>query len=66
MLNLKDTNHQPTIIEIEQYINNTVFDQFFNFVNSEYKALCKIEYSKDVWLCGWNIILRKAGKGLCV
>ena len=32
----------------------------------EYKALCKLEYSKDVWFRGCNIKLRKAGKGLCV
>ncbi len=66
VLDLKDINHRPTIQEIEQYINNTVFNQFFHFLNTEYQALCNVEYSKDVWFRGWNVKLRKAGKSLCV
>ena len=65
MIDLKDINHQPTMMEIEEYIGNDVFNQIFNFIQSEYKALYKIEYSKDVWLKGWNIKLRKAGNSLC-
>ena len=49
MIDLKDINHQPTMMEIEEYIGNDVFNQIFNFIQSEYKALYKIEYSKDVW-----------------
>ncbi|WP_245570815.1 DUF3788 domain-containing protein [Anaerovorax odorimutans] len=66
MLNLKDINYQPNIQEISEYINNSIFTQFYNFINNEYKAICKIEYSKDVWARGWNIKLRKTGKSLCV
>lgn len=65
MLDLKDINYIPDINEISDYIENSLFDQFFKYMNSEYKALYKIEYSKDVWVRGWNIKLRKAGKGLC-
>lgn len=65
-MDLKDINHQPTIEEIEAYISNDIFNQFFAYMSEEYKALCKIEYSKDVYFKGWNIKLRKAGKGLCV
>ena len=46
MIDLKDINHQPTMMEIEEYIGNDVFNQIFNFIQSEYKALYKIEYSK--------------------
>lgn len=66
MLDLKDINHIPSISEISDYIGNSLFDRFYQFMDDEYKALCKIEYSKDVWAPGWNIKLRKAGKGLCV
>lgn len=65
-MDLKDINHQPTIEEIETYISNDIFNQFFAYMNAEYKALCKIEYSKDVYFKGWNVKVRKAGKGLCV
>ena len=66
MLDLKDINYQPTIKEIEAYIGNDIFNHFFAYMNEEYKVLCKIEYSKDVYFKGWNVKLRKAGKGLCV
>ncbi len=52
----------PDIFEISDYIGNPLFDQFCEFMDREYKALRKIEYSKDVWARGWNIKLRKAGK----
>ena len=66
MLDLKDINYMPDIFEISDYIGNPLFDQFCEFMDREYKALRKIEYSKDVWARGWNIKLRKAGKSLCV
>ncbi len=65
MLDLKDINYMPNIDEISDYIGNPLFDQFCKFMDSEYKALRKFEYSKDVWARGWNIKLRKAGKSLC-
>lgn len=66
MLDLKDINYMPDIFEISNYIGNSLFDSFCEFMDREYKALRKIEYSKDVWARGWNIKLRKAGKSLCV
>ncbi|ENY8678230.1 DUF3788 domain-containing protein [Clostridioides difficile] len=65
-MDLKDINHQPTLEDIKSYISNETFNQFFAYMNEEYKVLCKIEYSKDVYFKGWNVKLRKAGKGLCV
>ncbi len=35
-------------------------------MDEEYKAVCRIEYSKDVWARGWNVKFKKAGKSLCV
>lgn len=61
-----DINKCPTICEISKYINNKLFEQFFHYINEEYKALSKIEYSKDTYAQGWNIKLRKGGKSLCV
>jgi AraC family transcriptional regulator len=66
MLDLKDINYQPNIQEISEYIHNPIFNQFYDFINNKYNALCRVEYSKDVWARGWNIKLRKAGKSLCV
>lgn len=65
MLDIKDINYEPNMVEIGALINNPLFTQLCHHLEKEYKALCKIEYSKDVWLRGWNIKFKKAGKSLC-
>lgn len=65
MIDIKDMNHKPNIEEMGAYINNPLFTELCRHLEKEYKALCKIEYSKDVWLRGWNIKFKKAGKSLC-
>ena len=49
MINIKDINYVPNISEISGYIENSAFDELYQHMNNEYKAVCKIEYSKDVW-----------------
>lgn len=66
MINIKDINYVPNISEISGYIENPIFDEFYQYMNDKYKAVCKIEYSKDVWARGWNVKFRKYGKSLCV
>lgn len=66
MINIKDINYAPNISEISSYIENPIFDEFYQYMNDKYKAVCKIEYSKDVWARGWNVKFRKSGKSLCV
>lgn len=66
MIDIKDIDYKPTIDEISDYIGNPLFDELYEYLNSEYKAICTIEYSKDVWLRGWNVKFKKAGKSLCV
>lgn len=66
MLDIKDMEHQPDQEELREYIRNPLFDEFCRYMEEEYKALVKIEYSKDVWQKGWNMKFRKAGKSLCV
>lgn len=65
MVDIKDINYQPHMEEICTVINNPLFQELCQYMETEYKALCKIEYSKDVWQRGWNIKFRKAGKSLC-
>ena len=66
MINIKDINYVPNISEISVYIENSAFDELYQHMNNEYKAVCKIEYSKDVWARGWNVKFKKSGKSLCV
>lgn len=66
MIDIKDMKYVPSIEEIEVYIGVPLFEEFCQYMETEYRALCKIEYSKDVWQRGWNVKFRKAGKSLCV
>lgn len=49
MIDIKDINYVPNISEVSGYIENSAFDELYQHMNNEYKAVCKIEYSKDVW-----------------
>ena len=49
MIDIKDINYVPSISEISVYIENSAFDELYQHMNNEYKAVCKIEYRKDVW-----------------
>lgn len=66
MIDIKAMRHTPSIEEISAYIGLPLFDTFYQYINTEYQAICKIEYSKDVWARGWNVKFKKAGKSLCV
>lgn len=66
MVELQDIHHKPTMNELRIYIANPLFDAFYEELCEQYQVLTKIEYSKDSLARGWNIKLRKAGRGLCV
>lgn len=66
LINIKDMDHSPSIEEISTYIGIPLFQEFCEYMEAEYKAVCKIEYSKDVWVRGWNVKFKKAGRSLCV
>lgn len=66
MIDIKDISYSPSIREIGDYIGITLFEEFCQYLDREYQAIRKIEYSKDVWARGWNVKFRKSGKSLCV
>ncbi len=66
MIDIKDISHAPSLGEIGAYIGFSLFDTFCQYMDTEYKAIRKIEYSKDAWARGWNVKFKKSGKSLCV
>lgn len=66
MIDIKDMGYSPSIAEIGDSIGLPLFEVFCGYMDEEYQAVRKIEYSKDVWARGWNVKFRKAGKSLCV
>lgn len=65
MINITDRNYKPVIEELEEYINNPLFRDLYDYLNTQFNALHRIEYSGDNALPGWNIKFYKAGKALC-
>lgn len=58
-------NHIPTEYEMKQYINNTLWENFCEFMRNTYNATIKFEFSKCNWEYGWNVKFEKGSKSLC-
>ncbi|MCI8358752.1 MAG: DUF3788 domain-containing protein [Lachnospiraceae bacterium] len=65
MIDLQDRSICPTLKDIENYIQNPVFQKFCSEIKDRYQCKEKMEYSSCSWEPGWNIKFRKAGKNLC-
>lgn len=63
---IKDITYVPSLDEISDYTGLSLFREHCRYMEETYKAIRKIEYSKDVWAQGWNVKFRKSGKSLCV
>jgi hypothetical protein len=66
MIDIKNMNYTPSMEEIAAYIGLPLFQEFCTYMEAEYRAVRKIEFSKDVWARGWNVKFKKAGKSLGV
>lgn len=66
MIDIKNINYTPSMEEIAAYIGLPLFQEFCMYMEAEYRAVRKIEFSKDVWARGWNVKFKKAGKSLGV
>ncbi len=58
-------NHIPTEYEMKQYITNTLWENFCEFMRNTYNATIKFEFSKCNWEYGWNVKFKKGSKSLC-
>lgn len=65
MIDISDKEHQPSMEEIEEFIGNPLFHALCVHMEEAYKALVKVEFSRDSILLGWNVRFYKAGRTLC-
>ncbi|MDO5558902.1 MAG: DUF3788 domain-containing protein [Oscillospiraceae bacterium] len=65
MFDIEDKNYCPVIKELTEYVDFSLFNELISYMESEYKAQVKIEYSGDKVLLGWNVKFKKAGRTLC-
>ena len=57
---------QPTINQIEEFVNCELWQKIDHFLQENFKAKPKIEHSGCSWQPGWNVKYKKSGKSLCV
>lgn len=65
MIDIEDMNYCPTAEEIGAFVRTPLFMKLCMEMEREYKANCKIEFSKCTWAYGWNVKFKKSGKTLC-
>ena len=59
---------EPTMKDIEKFINNKLWSEFNNFITKTYNISPNLSYSKcamdNGYFRGWNIKYKKSGKSL--
>ena len=63
MVDIQNKGYCPTVEEIGEYINNSVFEQFCADIKTKYNCNPKIEFSSCSWEFGW--ISCRRGKRCC-
>lgn len=56
---------QPTLQQIDDYINNPLWSQFNSKIQMDYQIQPTLEYSSCSMQQGWNIKYKKSGRSLC-
>lgn len=65
MIDIKDRQYPPTLDEVSDFINNSLFMEFCSQIKEKYHCSEKIEFSSCSWEYGWNVKFKKSGKNLC-
>ncbi len=63
--NISDGTQEPSMAEIGSYVQNPLFEQLCNHVETEYQSKPVLEYSRCSMQHGWNVKYKKAGRTLC-
>ena len=56
---------EPTLDEINSFVNNKLWLEIVSFMQDNYQSLPKITYSKCAAQSGWNVKFKRKGKSLC-
>lgn len=65
MLDMMDGLQEPTLYEMSDFVRNSLWDKFCNYMIEKYNTKPKFDYSKCSWAPGWNVKFKKSGKTLC-
>lgn len=64
-IKISDGTHKPSMAVIGSYVQNPLFEQLCNHVETEYQSKPVLEYSRCSMQHGWNVKYKKAGRTLC-
>lgn len=59
-------NNQPTLDDMGEFVNSSLWQALNSFLQNSYQVLPKLTYSKCAMQKGWNLKYQKSGKSLCV
>lgn len=62
---LYDQSNQPTMDDINNFINRELWNELCSFLESRYAVAPKLEYSKCSMQKGWNVKYKKSSKSIC-
>lgn len=62
---LYTSENQPSLEMVTEYINNPLWMEFHNRIQSKYQIEPCMEYSRCSMQAGWNMKYKKSGKSLC-
>ncbi|AGL03512.1 DUF3788 domain-containing protein [Desulfoscipio gibsoniae] len=62
---LYNQDNQPTLQDINDYVNCELWPGLCSFLESTYNVVPKLEYSKCSMQKGWNVKYKKGSKSLC-
>lgn len=65
MFDREDFSHKPDMMVISEYVNNSLWNKFVDYMKEEYDVKPIFEFSKCNWEYGWNIKFKKNNKSLC-
>lgn len=65
MFKREDFNNIPTEYEMNNYINNELWNKFCMFIKNNYNVNPRFEFSKCSLEYGWNIKFKKGSKTIC-
>ncbi len=65
MFKKEDYNYNPNEQELNDYINNNLWDDFCKFMKCNYNVVPKFEFSKCSLEYGWNVKFKKGSRSLC-
>lgn len=65
MFKREDFSNIPTKYTMREYINNSLWEDFCQYMKNTYYVIPKFEFSKCNLEYGWNIKFKKGSKSLC-